>query len=63
MNPIVVQRTANGWIVTEDAGYMSQADIEQSHVFETLEGVASFILGEVPPRKKKKKKNGAKTDA
>jgi len=57
MNPIVIWRTANGYIVTNDDGYMTQQDIVACHVFNTLGEVAKFIA---PPTKPERKSDDRK---
>lgn len=43
MNPIVIWRTKNGYIVTNDDGWMTCDDIKNCHVFTNLDDVAKFI--------------------
>jgi hypothetical protein len=54
MRMFVLRKTKNGWLVTDDDGYLSPTDIENCHVFQTMESLCRFLLSEV----KKNPKSG-----
>jgi hypothetical protein len=60
MKPIVIWRTTNGYIVTDDDGWMNNTDIETCHVFNALWQVAKFIAELEPNNMKQKPKQKPK---
>lgn len=57
MNPIVIWRVKNGYLVTNDDGWMTNDDIKNCHVFTNLDDVAKHITAQRddrPPNTKPK---------
>jgi hypothetical protein len=61
MNPIVIWRTQNGYIVTDDDGWMNNNDIQTCYVFNSLTEVAKHLSKDEKPKPEKKKKTEGRT--
>lgn len=58
----VLRMVKNGWIMTDDCGYISNDDLKEAMIFRSLHEFANWTIGTTPPqevkpqRKRRKRK-------